>query len=59
MKARLITGLIRGSEVLDPGQIVEGKEAADFITAGLAVPIKEEPVKPETAALKQRGKTKD
>ena len=49
MKARLTQSVIRGSEVLNPGDIIEGDLAKDFMIAGLAVPVKEDRV--ETAQL--------
>jgi len=41
--------VIRGSEVLNPGDIIEGDLALDFLSAGLAVPVKED--RKETATL--------
>lgn len=49
MRAKLITALIRGSEVRNPGEIVEGKEAMELCACGFAVPVKEDRV--ETAQL--------
>jgi len=49
VKARLTQSVIRGSEVLNPGDIIEGDLALDFLSAGLAVPVKED--RKETATL--------
>lgn len=50
MKARLTQSVIRGDgEVLNPGTIIDGPLALDFVSAGLAIPVKED--RKETAEL--------